>query len=556
MSGRRKLLVAGLLVALPLLTYVPSLSNGTIWDDDAYVTENRNLRSVEGLARIWTDPRATPQYYPLVHTSYWLEHRLWGVEPAGYHLVNVLLHATSVLVLWGLLRRLGLPGATLAAALFAVHPVQVETVAWITERKNTLSGLFYLCSAAAWLRFRPPEDERAGGGAGAWLASFLCFAGALLSKSVTATLPAALLVVTWWKRGRIGWRRDVLPLLPFFALGIALGLHTAWLERTHVGAAGPAWDLSFVERTLIAGRALWFYAAKLVWPHPLIFVYPRWSIDAGDPRQHLFPLAAVLLVGVLWALRGRIGRGPLAAALFFGGSLLPASGYFDVYPMRFSFVADHFQYLPSLGPLALLAAGLARACRAPPAPCRALGAALVLVLAALAWRQQGDYADARTLWTRTAEKNPECWIAQDSLGLFARADGDLPRALGHFRRATELDPLESRSFDSLGSTLLLAGEPGAAIEAFGRAIELRPDLTAARVNLAAALAELGHVDEAAAQLEEVLRLEPDNALALANLGRLELHRGNRERARQLAEQALAVAPDYLPALRLLQEAGG
>lgn len=549
MQGRFKYLVAGLLFVLPVLAYIPSYSNGVIWDDDDYVVNNTNLRSGEGLVRMWTEPRSIPQYYPLVHTTYWIEYQLWGLDTTGYHVVNVLLHALGVLLLWRLLLRLGVPGATFAAALFALHPVHVETVAWITERKNVLSGALYLGAASAWFRFRPPEEERSGG-VGWYALAFVLFAGALLSKTVTSTLPAALLVVTWWKRGRISWKRDVLPLLPFFAIGIALGLHTSYLERVHVGAQGRFWEFTLVERTLIAGRAVWFYASKIVWPSPLIFIYPRWEIDAGAALQYLFPAGAAAVVIGLWALRGRLGRGPLAAVLFFGGSLLPASGYFDVYPMRFSFVADHFQYLASLGVIVLLAAGAARLVQLPAARW-VLGSLLLGACGLITWRQQADYVDVYTLWENTAKKNPDCWIAHDSLGLYAQQRGDYSRAVYHYTKATQLEPLEARSIDSLGTAQLMQGDSEAAIRTYRRAIELRPGFTMPRINLAAALAERGDVDEAAVHLNEAIRLEAWNVQAMVNLAKLEQHLGNHERARELAEAALKLSPEDPVALEVL-----
>jgi len=556
MHGRLKFLIAGLLFLLPVIAYVPSYSNGTIWDDDDYVINNETLRSREGLLTLWTEPRSIPQYYPLVHTTYWLECRLWGLAPAGYHVVNVLLHSLSVVLLWRLLVRLGVPGAAFAAAVFAVHPVHVETVAWITERKNVLSGLLYLGATAAWLRFRPPEENRPTGGTSgrtrAYALALVLFLGALLSKTVTSSLPAALLLITWWKRGRIGWKRDVLPLVPFFVVGLALGLHTAYLERTHVGATGPLWDFTFVERTLIAGRAVVFYASKLAWPHPLIFIYPRWTIDTGAAWQYVFPVVAALAVLVPWAYRKRIGRGPLVAVLFFGGSLLPASGYFDVYPMRFSFAADHFQYLASLGLIVLAASGAARLLAGRPGLARVLGSAVVAVLATLAWRQQADYADVRTLWKNTLAKNPECWIAHESLGLYAQKEGGYERAVYHYTRATQIDPRNARSFDSLGTAQLMNGNVPGALRAHRRAVELRPGFAMARINLAAGLARIAHIDEAAEQLEVALQLEPENVTALVNLATLEAHRGNDARARELAERALVVVPGYEPALLLLE----
>ncbi|MBU0640698.1 MAG: hypothetical protein KKB50_17685 [Planctomycetes bacterium] len=260
----RNLLLGVVLVAATLAAYVPAMRGGFIWDDDYYVSDNQTLRTTDGLRRIWLEPGAVPQYYPLVHTTYWVEYRLWQDWAPGYHAVNVVLHALSALLVATALRRLQVPGAWFAALLFALHPVHVESVAWITERKNVLSGLFYLLAVLAYCRFanldsNPARPGRCWGCYTLALALFLC---ALLSKTVTASLPAALLLLIWWKRGRIGGR-DIAPLVPFFALGIALGLVTVWMEKHHVGAQGELWHLALAERLLVAGRAAWFYAGKL-----------------------------------------------------------------------------------------------------------------------------------------------------------------------------------------------------------------------------------------------------------------------------------------------------
>jgi hypothetical protein len=265
-----------------------------------------------------------------------------------------------VLLAYAVLEKLEVPGALLAAGIFALHPVQVETVAWISEQKNTLSGVFYLAAMLVYLKIDARRDADTGKAASwkfAYFASLSLYLLAMLSKSVTATLPGALLVIVWWKRGRLEWRRDILPLVPFFALGLTLGLITAYAESVWVGAGGPDYNLSAIQRVLVAGRAIWFYLGKLILPINLAFSYPKWTIDSADAVQWLYPLGVLALAGFLWSLRKR-SRAPLAALLFFVGTLFPALGFVNVFPFRYSFVADHFQYLASLGIIALMAAGM------------------------------------------------------------------------------------------------------------------------------------------------------------------------------------------------------
>ena len=344
---------AALIVLLVVVAYWPALSAGFIWDDNGHVTR-ADLQSLDGLRRIWFEPGATQQYYPVLHSAFWLEHRLWGGAAAGYHAINLLWHAIAAFLFGLVLRRLAVPGAWFGALLFALHPVGVESAAWVSEQKNTLSALLYLAAALAYLAF---DDRRQWN---RYALATVLFLLALLTKTVTATLPAALLVIAWWRRGRLGWKRDFAPLAPWLVLGIAGGLGTAWYEHSVIGAQGDDFALAPLERLLLAGRAAWFYLGKLAWPHPLIFIYPRWEIDASAWTQYLFPLGAALVLAALLATSIRTGRrGPLAVALLFAGTLFPVLGFVNVYPFIYSFVADHFQYHASLAVFAGAAAATA-----------------------------------------------------------------------------------------------------------------------------------------------------------------------------------------------------
>ena len=496
MGNARSIFVALLLLALTVCAYLPATRGGFIWDDDRYVSENPALTHPAGLRAIWLRPGATDQYYPLVFTTFWVEHRIWGTNPAGYHWVNVILHGLNAGLLWILLTRLGVPCPWLAAAVFAVHPVHVESVAWISERKNVLSGFFYLLAFLAYLRFSPleatgREEPPAGSGLGWYAIAFVAFVAALLSKTVTCSLPAVIVLVTWWKRG---WptRREWAALVPMFVVGLALALHTAQMEKQHVGASGPDWAFTPVERCLIAGRALWFYAAKLVWPTPLVFVYPRWEIDAREAWQYLYPLGWAALLAVLgWAalspplplpgrpaaLRG-LGRGPLVAVLVFSGTLVPALGFFNVYPMLFSFVADHFQYLASIPLICLGAAACAGLARRLPLPTgRVAAAMLIATLGLLAWRQGHAYADLETLWRDTIAKNPTAWMAHYNLGRLLLDGGRDAEALGCFERTVATNPRHALGYNNWGHLLKREAE-AAEGERAARLYELAAEKTA------------------------------------------------------------------------------
>ena len=437
------------LIAATLLAYLPALRGAFLWNDSDYVTQPQ-LRSWHGLKLIWFKLGATEQYYPLLHSAFWTEHRLWGDSPLGYHVVNVVLHAISACLLVLILRRLAVPGAWLAAGIFALHPVAVESVAWISEQKNTLSLVFYLLAAMTYLGRGHDADFAAGRPADGkirvmtpsqYLLATALFVLALLTKSVTATLPAALLVVIWWRQGSLSWRRDVLPLVPWFALGAASGLFSAWVERRFVGAVGSAFDLTAGQRFLVAGRVVWFYLTKLVWPTNLNFIYPRWVVSTAAAGQYLFPLGALVLTGVLVLARG---RGLLAGWLFFAGSLFPVLGFFNVYAFIFSFVADHFQYLAAFGIIVPVASGLVLGWErlAPRAHGLglALGVGLLGCLGLLTARQCRMYRDLPTFYETIIARNAACWMAHNNLGNVLRGLDRKDQAMAHYEKALQIRP--------------------------------------------------------------------------------------------------------------------
>jgi tetratricopeptide (TPR) repeat protein len=531
-----------LLFLATLLAYAPAFRAGFVWDDDDHVTKNPMLESADGLRRIWLDAGSTPQYYPLVHTTFWIERHLWGLEPAGYHAVNVVLHALSAIVLWRLLVLLEVPGAWLAAALFALHPVHVESVAWVSERKNVLSGLLYLLSALVLLREILALRETRERGRWALLLGFVLYLAALLSKTVTASLPVAIALVVGWKRGRFR-RAEVVLLAAMLATGVLLAQLTVALETHQIGTAGMDWSLTAAERILVAGRAFWFYLGKLLYPANLTFLYPRWSLDQGLPWTWLFPAAAVAALGALLALRKRIGAGPFVALAFFTVTLAPALGFFDLYPMRYTFVADHYQYLASIGPLALLAAG---GRHLPARALRAAGAAVLLVLAALTFERTLAYRNAETLWRDTIARNPGSWMAHNNLAILLAERGEAAGAVEHFEASLAIRPDHAAAHANLGYLLERGGDLDAAIAHLDRAAALAPDDFNARVHLGDALLRKGRPDEAARHYLHALRVRPGDAEAAARLGGAGLalaRQGRSEDAIEVFRAAARSRPD-------------
>jgi len=532
-----------LLVAATLAAYYPAWHGGILWDDDRHITRS-DLRSAEGLWRIWFDPGATQQYYPLMHSAFWVEHKLWADDTLGYHLVNIIVHALMAFLVAVILRRLAVPGAILAALIFALHPIQVESVAWISELKNTLSGVFYFGAALTYLRFDESRLKRH------YALALALFVLALLSKTVTATLPAALLVVFWWRRGKLSWRRDALPLVPWFALGGAAGLVTAWIERSMVGAQGSEYQFTLIERCLIAGRVIWFYIGKLFWPANLMFNYPRWQVSQRVLWQYLYPLALVALLGALWLLRKR-SRAPLAALLFFCGSLFPVMGFFNVYPFRYSFVADHFQYIASIGIIALVAASLMNlVARFHFQPRMATVCTMLLLGGALAvptWSQSRQYVDGITLYRGILSRNPASWMARNNLGNVLQTLGRFDDAVAQYNETLRLKPDFADAYNNLGDALQKQGRLAEAATAYQEALRLDPALAGAHYNLGNTLRDLGRLEEAVSQFNAAIMEEPGLAEAHCNLGVAldALGRGNEAVAE--FKDAARLRPDYITA---------
>lgn len=567
---------AALLVLAVFLAYERVRGAGFIWDDEMHLTQNPCIVGPQGLADIWTSRAA--RYFPLVLTTFWVEHRLWGLAPLPYHLVNVALHAGCALVLWRVLRRLGVPGALLGSALWALHPVQVESVAWVTELKNTQSGLFFLLAVLLYVRSGEPDGDRR---TGAYAAALAFSALAMASKSSTVVLPVVLGLCAWWQK-RSFVARDLGRLAPVAAMSAAAAVLSLWTQHLE-GANDPGWTRGFAERLADAGCVAWFYLGKLAWPHPLIFIYPRWHLDPARVLSFAGTAAAAAALVFLW--RGRAGRlrGSFFAAAYFLAALSPVLGILDQYYWRYSLVGDHFQYLASMGPLALAGAGLSLLLsRLGRVPAAAAACAAPLVLAGLAWGHTGAFADSETLWRDTVARNPGCWMAYNNLGasaleagraedaaaLFRKAiqarpdDVEAHLNLGHalvhlnrpaeaveaYRRTLALEPRYEKALNGLGDALLRAGRPAEAVEVLQQAVALKPDETDAQTNLANALSALGRTEEAIEHCRRAAALSPADAQVHSNLGAALLGAGRVEPATAELERALALDPRLTSAL--------
>ena len=530
------------LALLAIVVYLPALFGGFVWDDRVFVDEPL-IRRFDGIVSIWLSPseiKGEAHYWPIVYTSFWIEHKLWGFHPAGYHAVNVVLHALNSVLVWRLLVRLAVPGAWFVAAVFAVHPVHVESVAWIIERKDLLSALFYLGAAHVWLRFTEAPVP------GRYLLCLALLAAALLSKSMAVTLPAALLLLHWWREGRVTWRHAVL-LAPLFALAFSVTF-ADWVYFR--GRESSTFDYILVERILLAARALWVYAGKIVWPVSLPVLYPRWEVHSGDILGWLAVAALVPLGAVLWLARVRTGRGPLTGALFFALTLSPVLGFVDFGFMRIAFVADRFQYLAMIGPLAVLT-GVAVHCagRLPPrgrAVAMAVATVALVALGALSWRQSGIYRDDLALARHVAAAQPRHYFGQAMLSQRLVDAERYDEGLAAARRAVDFSEGlrgadRSAPHIVLGRALLAQDRPVEAEAAFRRArTSSRRGARALRLEIGRALIRQARYEEALALYRAVLAEEPDNDLAHMSEGFAFFESGRYEAAVGSFSRALAV----------------
>lgn len=524
LPGEKPLWLAPLLLAaLTFAAYSPVVRNGFIFDDDLHITQNPTMAAPDGYRRIWSG--GDFQYYPLTFSAFKLQRSLWGLDPRGYHLLSVFLQAAIALIFGFLLQRLHVPGAWWAAALFAVHPVHVETVAWATEQKNLLCMIFALTATDRWLAYRASGRSRD------YALSLAAYAACMLSKTSACLLPFVFLVLDWREKKPIG-RSVLLRIVPFLMIGASMSLVTVIYERRLLGAEfGLARAL--VERPLLVGKTFWFYLGKLIWPAGLSFTYQRWTLDARSPSQWLAPAAALALCALAWRRRGDLGRSPAATLASYLLLLFPVIGLIPNYSNRFSFVADHYVYFASLPVLALIAAVLTRAIRNSTARTLALAAA-VLGLAGATWARVPVFRNSESLWRDTLNKNPDAWMASYNLGSEELAQGRWWEAADHFQHAVRLVPTLGMGWHQLGLSLWNAGDHAAAVEAFTRSIEAAPEhvarvaprLSLARTYLGISAIESGRSKEATEHFRLAVELSPSCSSCWINLARAQTRSGN------------------------------
>ena len=554
-----------LIAVAAFIAYLPGMTGEFVLDDDLLLTNNPLVLAQDGLSRLWCTNEA-PEYYPAAYTTNWIEWRLWGMCPAGYHATNLILHVAEALLIWIVLRKLSIPGAFLTASIFAVHPVNVESVAWIAQRRNIMAMLFFLLSLLWYMKF----DELARRPCSAWYPlaakqytahcppstvhcfswywlSLAAFVLAMLGKGSAAVLPALLLGIVWWLRPLT--RRDLLRALPFFAVTVVLTAVNVWFQTR--GTEVVIRNAGFINRLVGAGCVVWFYLYKAILPIDLSFVYPQWHIQSGNPLWWLPLLAALAVTAVLWRYRTLWSRPLLFAWGFFCVALAPVLGFVDVGFMQYSLVADHYQHIAIIGVIALASAGFGSWQKRTQGLVRqtvtivAVAAAGALVF--LTWRQSECYHDNITLYQTTLAANPACWMAYNNLGVNLARAGQLPAAIEHYRQALRLKDNYSEAHNNLGNALVRMGRPDEAVEHYRQALRLQPDYPEVQDNLLNALAMAGRPEEGIDYYTQALRLNPDNPEAHFKLGNVLAHAGRQAEAIEHYQRALALSPEFAKA---------
>ncbi len=551
-----------ILAFLVVASYLPALWAGFVWDDEI-IRRIDAVRSWGGIWDLWFSPSAVyhesgsgeDHYWPLTYTIFWLEHKLWGFAPAGYHAVNVLLHFVNTALLWRLLFRLRVPGAFFAAAIFAVHPLHAESVAWVIARKDLLSAFFYLTAVLMWFRYTEAPNLRL------YVAALLLFVAGMLCKSIVLTLPAGLLILQWWRHGSLT-PTDLLRTIPFFLAGFAIAL----VDMSFYESRSMSFDYSVAERVLIAAHALWFYVGKLAWPVDLAVMYTNWDVSVSDPAEWAYVVATLAVGGFFWFLRDRIGSGPFACGVFFALTLSPVLGFFPFGYMNISFVADRYQYLAGAGVIVLFAGtaswSAGRLSHARQGTLKAAALALIVLLGATTWRQSGFYKDNITFFGRAVSVNPESWAAHRYMAEALVSSGRYVQAENHFHRSTQLDQTPADSFLGLALFLSALQRYGESLEAYRLAIEADPGFVQAYVDMGDLLFQLGKYEESIENTNRALSLLPEHpqlyilhyrmgeaALMLNRLGEARRHYENALRSRSDFREA----KDRLAELRSVGE---
>jgi len=610
------------LFLIPVVVYIPAMSAGFIWDDDQEITGNASILHTysgpacgfqtnwRGLWEIWTGgitndkdanevrlqdgkPEApllvtmlrpplrwvegvvfggpgyrynanqSADYFPLKTTMLWLEYQLWGHDydqmgrptPAAhpFHVMNILIHALDGLLLWMVLRQLKVPGAWLASLLFVIHPVHAESVAWIAERKNTLSLLFCLLSVSAWLRFEDSEKRKY------YVWALVLFVASLFCKTHMVVLPAVLVLLTWWKSGKLTLR-DLQRSVPFFVIGLTLAWVTVWFQNDRAigGEVIPIGD--WPSRIAGAGVVVWSYLSNALMPFNLNTIYANtpylwWPLTEPQPWMFVSGAFVLFVLVLLWKIATSPSsstatpialRTPFFVFAFFVGTLFPVLGLLKMSYMRLTLQADHFQYFSDIAIVALLGAIYATLYKKADASWQPIlvGVCGIFVVSfcAYTWERAGVHQSEKTLWTACLKKNEASWQAHNHIGAVLYSERKVPEATPHFERAVELKPENPEVHNNLGLVRWQYGRYDEALAQYREAVRIKGEVMALRRNLADALLSMKQLPDAVEQYQIIIKEVPNDPNLHVNLGICFAQMNRFPEAKQEFETALKLDP--------------
>ena len=540
--------LAALIAFLAFWIYSPAANGDWIWDDSLYVSDNPLLREPGRLWKAWFVHGSFVEYYPIEQTLQWFQWSLWGNNTLPYHLTNVALHVVDALLVWRLLEKLGLRFGWVGAVLFVVHPIMVESVAWISEFKNTLSLAPCLLALCAWIDYDREGGSRDYARALAW------FVVALLCKIGVAPVAGTLLLYAWWLRGRIGWR-DILVTAPFLLMAIGLSVLNVWTGAVYIASQSKVWPVIDIGGPLaqfvLAGQCLAFYFTRFFWPLGPMPIYPQWTVDPASPAPYAPWFLMALAMGALWLRRATWGRHALLGLGFFAMTLVPVIGFVPISYLSFTWVMDHLAYVPSIGLIGLVVAGIEQIDGRVPVALHPVSTGIFTgIMVLLAWESHwyaSAFTNDETLWTYAVERNPNAYSAQDSLGKILLKAGEPAEARTHFQTAVQLRPGLGELYDDLGTAYAAEGRFPEALTAYAAALQRDPYSPETHNNLGIVLAQTGHVGEALLHFQQALHKHPAYVDAHVNYANALMVTGHLPEGIAQYQAALALNPACVPA---------
>ncbi|MDD5614048.1 MAG: tetratricopeptide repeat protein [Candidatus Omnitrophica bacterium] len=533
-----------ILIILPVLIYSKSVNNGYIWDDDVHIYKNAQIKDFNGLKTIWSK-NTTNQYYPLTITFFWLAEKAWGLNPKGYHAMSIVFHIANTLLLFWAVKKLFGPLAFIGALIFAIHPIQVETVAWATEFKNILALFFFLLALLSYLKF---DNNKKSKDYIITIGLFLC---AVLSKHIAVCFAFIPMAYKWQREGKIGLR-EIKISMPFLSIGLLMGAIAVISELYQVGARGEEWSLSIIQRLMLWGQSSWFYIYKTLLPINFMFFYPKWDIDPGRALQWLPSLALVSAI-LLWASKYRVNRNIFTVLIFYIISIFPASGFFNVYPMIFSYVADHFSYLSSpfiilliLGTVYRLGVFFKKNLRCTitaKTTLNILAAVIIIYLGLESFKLAGNYRDEITLWENTIKRNPGLWMPYANLAVLHANSENSEQAIKLYQKAIFLKPDKASIHYNMGNLYYQMKDYDSSIQSYFRALHIDPHYAQAYANLANVYRALNDKNKALENYAKASELKPE-AIIYYNMAHIYYETGDIEQAIELYNQALKTKTGY------------